>query len=207
LSCSLPPLGSHHPSPVLATYCLHSPFPLLQFALASMSAPHSTLPIPPSYSLRGKACIVSGGSRGIGRGLAMHLASLGASFLCVTYRSAASASLAASVVAEIQSLPHRPKACAVQADIESSDCGEKIVNAALAGLGVESIDVLINNAGRAPTAEEIAGPDGGLDGMWKCHIRVQSCYSTHCCRTLPVTEEESSTCNSHTTTLGCWCRR
>jgi NAD(P)-dependent dehydrogenase (short-subunit alcohol dehydrogenase family) len=49
------------------------------------------------------------------------------------------------------------KACLVRCDLDGEDCGEVIVRGALEGLGVERIDVLVNNA---------AAGEGGWARWW-----------------------------------------
>lgn len=98
--------------------------------------------LPPSLSLAGKAAIVTGSSRGIGRGLALLLAQRGAS-VAITYTSDTSTTQAESLAAEINGLT---RACIIKADLGDLDCGPKIIQGALRGLSVERIDILVNNA-------------------------------------------------------------
>lgn len=86
--------------------------------------------------LEGKIAIVTGGSRGIGRAIALELGRAGATVI-VNYRSNADA--AAEVVAELDGRGH-----AVQADISESE-GAKTLVAAAVELG--GLDILVNNAG------------------------------------------------------------
>lgn len=72
--------------------------------------------MPPSLPLEDRVAIVTGASRGIGRGIALHLASLGAK-LVINY---ASNSVQADLVAaEINSAcpVNTPRAITVQADV------------------------------------------------------------------------------------------
>jgi len=93
------------------------------------------------FDLTGKAALVTGGSRGLGRGIALALAGQGAD-VAVNYRGNADA--ADAVVQEITAMGRR--ALAVQGDTSTGrDACEAIVKAALDGLG--SIDILVNNAG------------------------------------------------------------
>ncbi|KAL9240206.1 hypothetical protein vseg_014452 [Gypsophila vaccaria] len=75
---------------------------------AETSAPSTTLP------LQDRVAIVTGSSRGIGKAIALHLASLGAK-LVVNYSS--NSSQAQDVVSQINSLGHETRAVAVQADV------------------------------------------------------------------------------------------
>ena len=106
-----------------------------------------TLPLPPSLSLVGKAAIVTGSSRGIGRAIALLLAKHGAK-VAITYTSSSSTEQAQSLAAEIDALPHSG-ACIVQADLEALDCGPKVIEGALRGLDVKNIDILVNNAAKS----------------------------------------------------------
>jgi len=91
-------------------------------------------------SLQGKVAIVTGGSRGIGAGIAKELSKRGAKVL-ITYGSAASK--AGQVVEAIKSAGG--EAAAVQADCMSQDSPQMIVDAALPFDG--GIDIIVNNAG------------------------------------------------------------
>src|SRR5690348_16960894 len=92
-------------------------------------------------SLEGKHAIVTGGSRGIGAGIAKELAKKGAKVL-ITY--SASATKAEEVVADIKSAGG--EAVAVQADCMSQTAPQTIVRTALKAFG-EGVDIIINNAG------------------------------------------------------------
>jgi NAD(P)-dependent dehydrogenase (short-subunit alcohol dehydrogenase family) len=88
--------------------------------------------------------LVTGGSRGIGRGIVGELAGQGMAVV-VNYRSNAEAAEAARVEAERRGAP---KAIAVQADITDIDQGRRLLAETLSAFG--RIDVLVNNAGVAP---------------------------------------------------------
>ncbi|MAS36177.1 MAG: 3-oxoacyl-[acyl-carrier-protein] reductase [Anaerolineaceae bacterium] len=91
-------------------------------------------------ALTDKVAVVTGASRGIGRGIALELAKRGASVI-VNYN--ASASTANEVVEEIKSL--NGEATAVQADVSTEDGANALIKAAVDTYG--KIDILINNAG------------------------------------------------------------
>jgi 3-oxoacyl-[acyl-carrier protein] reductase len=91
-------------------------------------------------NLEGQTCLVTGSSRGIGRGIAEDLADRGGDVV-VNYRS--SAAEAEAVVADIEEAGGR--AVTAQADI--SDRGEVEAMAEEVRDAFGSLDVLVNNAG------------------------------------------------------------
>jgi 3-oxoacyl-[acyl-carrier protein] reductase len=93
------------------------------------------------FDLGGKTALVTGGSRGLGRAIALALAGQGAD-VAINYRGNADA--ADAVVAEIAATGRR--SLAVQGDTSGGrEACEAIVKAALDGLG--SVHILVNNAG------------------------------------------------------------
>ncbi len=90
--------------------------------------------------LTGKSALVTGGSRGIGRAIALRLATQGAD-VAFSYRGNEAA--AKEVVAAIEGLGRR--AVAVQADAADPESAETVVKAALEAFG--KVDILVNNAG------------------------------------------------------------
>ena len=93
------------------------------------------------FDLTGKAALVTGGSRGLGRAIALALAGQGAD-VAINYRGNADAAEAAA--GEIRGLGHR--ALVVQGDTGAGrEACEEIVKAALDEFG--AIDILVNNAG------------------------------------------------------------
>lgn len=92
--------------------------------------------------LDGRAALVTGGSRGIGRAIAVALAGEGAA-VAVNYRSAEAE--ADAVVAEINDAGG--KAVAVGGDVADPAEAQQVVEHAIAGLG--DLHVLVNNAGIA----------------------------------------------------------
>ena len=93
------------------------------------------------FDLTGKTALVTGGSRGLGRAIAVALAGQGAD-VAVNYRGNAAA--AEEVVQHIGAGGRR--ALAIQGDTSAGrEACEAIVKEALDGLG--SVDILVNNAG------------------------------------------------------------
>jgi len=91
-------------------------------------------------TLENKTAVVTGASRGIGRAVAIKLASLGANIV-LNYRS--SIKSVEEVLAEIKTMG--ANAVAVQGDISNFAEAEKVIKAAVENFG--SLDILINNAG------------------------------------------------------------
>ena len=90
--------------------------------------------------LSGKAALVTGGSRGIGKAIALRLARQGAD-IAFSYKGNEAAAKATS--GEIEDLGRR--AVAIQGDVRDPESAESVVKGALEAFG--KIDVLVNNAG------------------------------------------------------------
>lgn len=90
--------------------------------------------------LTGKAALVTGGSRGIGRAIVLRLAGQGAD---VAFSYKGNQAAATATAAEVEALGRR--ALAVQADAREMDSADALVKAVLEAFG--KVDILVNNAG------------------------------------------------------------
>jgi 3-oxoacyl-[acyl-carrier protein] reductase len=90
--------------------------------------------------LSGKSAVVTGGSRGIGRAIAIRLATQGAD-VAFSYRGNEAA--AKETAAAIEALGRR--ALPVQADVSDPAAADALIKAALEAFG--KVDILVNNAG------------------------------------------------------------
>jgi len=90
--------------------------------------------------LTGKAALITGGSRGIGKAIALRLARQGAD-VAFSYRGNTGA--AEATASEIEAIG--TKALAVQGDVKDPESADAVVKAALEAFG--KVDILVNNAG------------------------------------------------------------
>ena len=119
--------------------------------------------------LDGKVALVTGASRGIGRAVALKLASEGAK---VAINYAGSQGKAEEVKAEIEKMGG--EAILVQANVADKDAVEQMVGAAVEAFG--TIDILVNNAGitrdgllaRMKDEDFEAVVDTNLKGVFYC---------------------------------------
>ncbi|MFV0399053.1 MAG: SDR family NAD(P)-dependent oxidoreductase [Oscillospiraceae bacterium] len=91
-----------------------------------------------SNELTGKRVLVTGGGKGIGKGIALEFARRGAK---VVIGANSNAGMAAETLKELQSIT---EAAVVQSDVGSPEGCEKLVREAVAFLG--GLDILVNNA-------------------------------------------------------------
>lgn len=92
------------------------------------------------FGLTGKVALITGGSRGIGRAIALTLARQGAAIV-VNYQSNAAA--AQEVVEQIKTEGGR--AVAIQGDVRETTAAQEMVKTATSEFG--RLDILVNNAG------------------------------------------------------------
>jgi NAD(P)-dependent dehydrogenase (short-subunit alcohol dehydrogenase family) len=115
-------------------------------------------------SLAGRIALVSGGSRGIGRAIALGLAADGAD-VAVNYRRDEDA--ARATVAEIEQLGRRARAYA--ADVGEWEQCAAMVERVVAETG--PVDLLVCNAGVASRGQTVADTDPREpDKLWKTHV-------------------------------------
>ncbi|MFC6768769.1 3-oxoacyl-ACP reductase FabG [Natrinema soli] len=107
-----------------------------------LTEPREDLEQPSRQPLTGRTCLVTGGSRGIGRGIARELGRYGAT-VAVNYRSSETA--AHEVADEITEADTEGTAHPVQADVTNRTEIEAMREAVHDSFG--PIDVLVNNAG------------------------------------------------------------
>ncbi|KAF2146914.1 uncharacterized protein K452DRAFT_294439 [Aplosporella prunicola CBS 121167] len=119
-------------------------------------------------SLQGKTAIVTGGARGIGKGIVKALAAEGAK-VAFTYVSDSSRALASTLIAELAA--QGGTAIAIQADMASPSAPETIVQETLSQLATAHIDILINNAGVGGNASLEAVQPSDYDSIMSVNVR------------------------------------
>lgn len=115
--------------------------------------------------LSGKACIVTGGSRGIGRGLCLGLAAEGAKIV-FTYKHNQSA---AEETLQLLQNQHA-EVIMVQCDVTSSEDREALIVRALEAFG--GIDVLVNNAGIVSRCEFMEIREEEFDNVMATNVKA-----------------------------------
>lgn len=112
----------------------------------TMATSIPTIPAP----LYGKTALVTGGSRGIGRAIAVHLTRLGVSAVALTYAS--NKTSADSTLTAIREINPDVKAIAIHADILSPAFAPDLISATLSELDTTTLNILVNNAALADPA-------------------------------------------------------
>jgi 3-oxoacyl-[acyl-carrier protein] reductase len=113
-------------------------------------------------SLEGKTALVTGGSRGIGRAIALELARAGAN-VTLSYRSGKD---------EAEEVAREAGATAVQADVSDADQAKALVETA------GDVDILVNNAGITRDGLLVRMPDE----EWHDVIATNLSGTFHTCR-------------------------
>jgi 3-oxoacyl-[acyl-carrier protein] reductase len=116
------------------------------------------------FSLHGRSAVVTGGSRGIGRAIAIRLAEAGAD-VALTYRERADE--ANRVVREIESTGRH--AVALQLDVTKRESVEQMARDARSALG--PISVLVNNAGINKPTDFDRVTDADWDEILSANLR------------------------------------
>lgn len=114
--------------------------------------------------LKGKVALVTGGARGIGRGIALAIAKEGADVAVNYLRHPDSAEEVAKNIEKIG-----VKAITVQADVSDSKQVSKMVDTIIEKWG--RIDVLVNNAGYMEGGKLLDIPEEKWDRMMAVHLR------------------------------------
>lgn len=117
-----------------------------------------------------KIALITGGSRGLGKSMALHLAERGVDSI-ITYRTRAAD--ADAVVAEITAKGRKAAALALDvADVASFDDFANAVRTTLAKTwGREQFDFLVNNGGTGAQVPFLETPESTFDEMMKVHLK------------------------------------
>ncbi len=114
--------------------------------------------------LTGKTAVVTGGARGIGRAVSLHLSARGAA-VAVNYRARADA--ANEVVESIRA--NGGRAIAVRADVADKQAVRKMVETV--GAQLSDADILVNNAGLFHRSEILDYDEEEFDAMWRTNVK------------------------------------
>jgi len=120
--------------------------------------------------MQGKIALITGGSRGLGRNTALHLAGRGADII-LTYRSGERQ--AAEVAAEIHALGRR--ACALPLDVADAASftgfAQQVAQELRTQWQRDSFDFLINNAGMGVYASYVETTPQQVDDLVNVHLK------------------------------------
>ena len=114
--------------------------------------------------LSGKTAVVTGGARGIGRAVSLHLAARGAA-VAVNYRARADA--ANEIVESIRA--NGGRAIAVRADVADKQAVRTMVETV--GAQLSAADILVNNAGLFHQGEILDYDEEEFDAMWRTNVK------------------------------------
>jgi|CXWL01.1.fsa_nt_gi 3-oxoacyl-[acyl-carrier protein] reductase len=122
--------------------------------------------------LTGKVALVTGGSRGLGKAMAMALAREGCR-LAICARGEAALGAAAAEIASAAGVP-AGEVLALPLDLNASGAGDRLVAAVVERFG--RVDIVVNNAGSNRRKELTATTDGDWDDLLRanltCHVGV-----------------------------------
>ena len=125
------------------------------------------------FSVTNKVAIVTGGSKGIGRAIALTLAEHGADVVI----AARGREALDQTRAEIEATGRR--CLAISADMAREEEWERLVNESIGAMG--GIDILVNNAATAPPYGPIAKTDSAIwDLVMKVNLKAPFVLSTLC---------------------------
>jgi NAD(P)-dependent dehydrogenase (short-subunit alcohol dehydrogenase family) len=125
----------------------------------------------PSFPLRGKTIVITGGSRGIGRAMALRCARDGANIVLASKTVEASPKLPGTILAvakEVEAAGGR--ALAVQTDVRDAEAAQRMIASAAQAFG--GIDALINNAGAIQLTSVELTPVKRFDLMLQINTRA-----------------------------------
>lgn len=126
------------------------------------------------YPLKGRTAVVTGGTRGIGKAIALKLASQGA-FIVINYKSNASA--ADNIIEMIEKMGSR--AIAVQCDVGIYDEALRLIKEAADNF--KSIDILVNNAGITRDALLLRMKEKDFDDVINTNLKGTYNCTKHAC--------------------------
>jgi 3-oxoacyl-[acyl-carrier protein] reductase len=117
-----------------------------------------------SAALSGRAALVTGGSRGIGRAIALRLGEMGASVVVNYARNEAAAKEVVDAITAAGG-----QAIAAQGDVADAGTGEELVKRTAEAFG--KIDVLVNNAGIIRDTLAVRMSDEDWDAVLSTNLR------------------------------------
>ena len=126
------------------------------------------------FKLDGKTAIVTGGSRGLGLGIALGLAEAGADVALVDILDMAEAQERVEATGR--------RCIAIAADLSQKECVDEIVNTTVEALG--GLDILVNNAGIIRRAPLLEFTEMDWDDVMNINIRTLFFLSQAACRVM-----------------------
>jgi 3-oxoacyl-[acyl-carrier protein] reductase len=116
-------------------------------------------------SLTNRIAIVTGGSRGVGAGIAAELAQRSAD-VTITYTT----NLAAAEVVAQQICSLRRRSTIIQANQTTPDVGDIVLKDVQGGFGVVSMDILVLNGGDDGADADVGLGDGQVGQVRAAHL-------------------------------------